>query len=51
MILEPLAQPELVDVKRLRLGNGADDRMKCLGVRKRAHGADAVVQADELVVI
>ena len=49
MILEPLAQPELVDVKRLRFRDRANNRMKRLVVRQRAHGADAVVQADELV--
>ena len=51
MILEAFAQAQLVDVERLRLGNRADDRMKRLGVRERTHGADAVVQADELVVV
>jgi hypothetical protein len=49
LILEPLAQPELVDVKRLRLGDRPDDRMKRLAIRERTHGTDAVVQADELV--
>ena len=49
MILLTLAQFELVDVKRLGFGNRADDRMKRLVVRERTHGADAVVQADELV--
>jgi hypothetical protein len=49
MIFEPFPQPELVDVERLRLGDRADDRMKRLGIGERAYGADAVVQADELV--
>ena len=49
MILQPLAEPELVDVKRLRLRDRADDRMKRLVIRKRTHGTNAVVQADELV--
>ncbi len=47
--LKPLAEPELIDVKRLRLGDRPDDRMKRLGIRQRTHGTDAVVQADELV--
>jgi len=49
MIFQPLAQAELVDVKRLRLGDRPDDGMKRLVIRKRAHGTNAVVQTDELV--
>ena len=45
MIFEALAEPELIDVKRFRLGNGADDGMKRLVVRQRM---DAVIAADEL---
>jgi hypothetical protein len=51
MILQPFAQFKLVDVKRLRLGDRPDDRMKRLGIRERTNGADAVVQADELVAV
>ena len=49
VMLQPFAQPELVDIQRLRLRNRADDRMKRLVIRKRAHGTNAVVEADELV--
>ena len=49
MILEPLAESKLVDVKRLGFSDRADDRMKRLVIRERAHGADSIVQADELV--
>src|ERR1035441_3893436 len=50
MIMQPLAQPELIDIKRLRLRNRSDDRMKRLVIRERTHGTDSVVQADELVI-
>src|ERR1035437_6591485 len=49
VIFEPLAQPELVDIKRLRLRDRADDRMKRLVVRERTHGTGAVSQVDKLV--
>ncbi len=49
MILEPCAQPELIDVKRLGFRHRTDDRMKRLVVRERAHGANPVVQTNELV--
>jgi len=49
VILQPLAQLELVDVKRLRLRDRADNGMKRLAIRQRTHGADAVVQPDELI--
>jgi hypothetical protein len=49
MILQPLAQPELFDIKRLGFRDRTDDRMKRLFIRERTHGTDAVVQADELI--
>ena len=49
MILQSLAQPELVDVKRLCFRDRPDDGMKCLGICERTHGTNAVVQADELI--
>ena len=49
MTLQPFAQPELIDVERLRFGDRSDDGMKGLGIREGTHGADAVVEADELV--
>ena len=36
VILETFTEPELVDVKRFRLRDRADDRMKRLVIRKRA---------------
>src|SRR5882762_4236215 len=41
MIFEALAEPELIDVKRFSLGNGADDRMKGLAVRQRTDAVSA----------
>src|SRR5208282_6277168 len=35
--------------KRLGFRDRPDDRMERLGIRKRTHGTNAVVQADELV--
>jgi len=49
MIFETFAKLELIDVKCLRFRDRSDDRMKRLVIRKRAHGTNAVVQADELV--
>ena len=47
--LEPLAQPELADIQRLRLGHRPHHRMKRLAIHKGAHGADAVVETDQLI--
>jgi hypothetical protein len=49
--LQPLPQPELLDIKRLRLGHGADDGMKRLVLRQRADAASSVFQANELVIL
>src|SRR6267378_1081384 len=49
MMLQSFAKPELIDIKRLRLRDRPDDRMKGFSVRERAHGTDAVVQTDKLV--
>src|ERR1035437_917808 len=49
VIFETFAQTELVDIKRLRFRDRADDRMKRLVIRKRTHGTGAVSQVDKLV--
>jgi len=48
--LQSFPQPQLLDVKRLRLGHRADDGMKRLVFRQRAYAASSVLQANELVI-
>ena len=48
--LDAFAQLELIDVKRLGLGDGADDGMKGFALRERMNAESAVGQPDELII-
>jgi hypothetical protein len=49
MIFEPVAELELADIQRFRLGNRADDWMKCLAVRNGMNRVRTAGELDELV--
>ena len=47
--MEPLAELELVDVKRLGFGDRADDGMKSFTVRQRMKAVRTIGELDEFV--
>ena len=51
MVVQPLAELELVDVKRLRLGDRADDGMECFAVRERVDAVRAAGEFDKAVFV
>ncbi len=51
VILQSLAQSKLMNIKPLGFRHRPDDRMKRLGIHKRPHGANTVVEANELIVV
>src|SRR5213076_1205461 len=50
VLLQPLAQLQLADIKRLRLGDRPDHRMKCLVVRRGMDAVNAAGELDEAIV-
>jgi hypothetical protein len=49
MLLEPLAEVKLIDVKSLRLRHRPDDRMKSFAVRQGMKAVGAVGQPDQFI--
>ncbi len=49
VLLEPFAEPELVDIKRLGFGDRADDGMKSFAVRQRMKTVLTIGELDEFV--
>ena len=45
----PFHQAQLFDIKRLRLGHGSNDGMKCLAIGQRMDAVDAVGEPDDFV--